>query len=138
MDTLEFAIERKILHIGNSLIARRNRDLKRFGLTSSQSETLLYVESHQGTSIVALKNHLNVSHQAVQKTVGLLHKRGLVRLEVSADDARVKCVSLSSEGGRLCAALKEAGALSGHSMLERLDEDQREALWNLLSQIEDV
>lgn len=136
MDNIEFAIERRILHIGNSVIARRNRDLKRFGLTSSQSEALLFIEGHRGTSIVALKEHLSVSHQAVQKTVGLLRQRGLVRLEVSAADARVKCVSLSPEGVRLCAALKEAGALSGHSMLERLDDGQREALWELLSKIE--
>lgn len=136
MGNLEFVIERKILHIGNHLIAVRNRDLKRFGLTSSQSEALLYIERHEGTSIVSLKERLDVSHQAVQRTVGRLRERGLVHVAVSPDDARAKSVSLSREGRLLCAELKEAGAVSGGDILARLDDDERASLFALLSKID--
>lgn len=136
MDEMEFVIERKILHIGNHVIAVRNKDLKSFGLTSSQSETLLYVEKNEGTSIVALKEYLNVSHQAVQKTVGRLRERGLVALEVSAEDARVKRVTLTCEGRSLCSRLKQAGATSGASILGRLDVKEKVRLLELLSKIE--
>ncbi len=136
MDDLEFIIERKILHIGNHVIAVRNRDLRGFGLTSSQSEALLFIARNEGTSIVALKRHLGVSHQAVQKTVGRLRERGLVRVAVSEDDARVKSVTLLPEGARLCEELKKAGAMSGHSIMSRLDEGERRRLLELLSKLE--
>lgn len=136
VENLDFVIERKILHIGNHLIAVRNKDLRGFGLTSSQSEALLFIERNEGMSIVSLKDHLDVSHQAVQKTVGKLRERGLVKVEVSIEDARAKSVSLSEEGRSLCAQLKRAGALSGSSLLEALDEKERESLLALLSKIE--
>lgn len=136
MDGLDFIIERKILHIGNRLIAVRNRDLKSFGLTSSQSEALLFIERNQGTSIVSLKAYLDVSHQAVQKTVAKLRERGLVNVSVSAEDARVRSVSLSAEGEQLCADLKRAGGRIGSSVLEPLDDRERSALYRLLAKIE--
>ena len=136
MENLDFVIERKILHIGNHLIAVRNKDLKSFGLTSSQSETLLFIERNEGTSIVALKDYLDVSHQAVQKTVGKLREQGLVFLVVSAEDARVKNVSLTKKGKELCDDLKRAGAMSGGTILEQLTVGEREKLFALLSKIE--
>ena len=136
MEHLEFVIERRILHIGNHLIAVRNRDLKRFGLTSSQSETLPFIEQHEGTPIVSLKEHLDVSHQAVQKTVGKLRERGLVTVSVSPEDARVKNVSLSQDGKQLCAELKRAGAISGDTVLKGLNDSERVSLLALLSKID--
>ena len=136
MENLDFVIERKILHIGNHLIAVRNKDLKGFGLTSSQSETLLFIERNEGASIVSLKNYLDVSHQAVQKTVGKLRECGLVTLTVSAKDARVKNVSLTKDGKNLCEKLKRAGALSGSTILEPLTKSEREKLLSLLAKID--
>lgn len=136
MENLDFVIERKILHIGNHLIAVRNKDLKGFGLTSSQSETLLFIEHNEGASIVSLKNYLDVSHQAVQKTVGKLRECGLVTLAVSAKDARMKNVSLTKDGKSLCEKLKRAGALSGSTILEPLTKSEREKLLSLLAKID--
>lgn len=136
MDSIDFAIERRILRIGNHVIAVRNQDLKKFGLTSSQSEALLGIERDEGSSIVSLKERLNVSHQAVQKTVGRLREKGLVDVVASAEDARAKCVSLTEAGRRLCAELKQAGAHSGRSILGRLDDQERRLLLGLLDKIE--
>lgn len=136
MEDIEFVIERKILHIGNHLIARRNQDLKSFGLTSSQSEALLFIEQQKSTTLGSLKKRLNVSHQAVQKTVGRLREEGLVHMVVSEEDARMKKLSLSDAGKELCHDLKKAGALSGHSVLNHLTADERKSLLKLLSKIE--
>lgn len=136
MEDIEFVIERKILHIGNHLIARRNQDLKSFGLTSSQSEALLFIDQQKSTTLGSLKQRLNVSHQAVQKTVGRLRERGLVHVIISEEDARMKELSLSDAGKELCRDLKRAGALSGHSVLNQLTENERKSLFKLLSKIE--
>lgn len=135
MEDIDFLIERKIIRLGNSLISKRNADLKSFGLQSSQSETILFFSSHPFSTITELKNHLDVTHQAAQKIVEVLKKKNLLEVSVSAEDARERCVSLTGEGKKICSQLKNQGANAGKNLFTNLTEEEKHALFSLLEKI---
>ena len=135
MDNINFLIERKIIKLGNLLISTRNKDLEDFGLTSNQSETLLFFSGHDGAMITDLKEHLKVSHQAAQKIVDRMREKHLLHIVPSKKDARAKNVYLTDDGRKLCTALKASGADVGQTLLSNLSEDEKSLLFSLLNKI---
>lgn len=135
MENINFIIERKILKLGNRLIATRNEKLKPLDLTSSQSETLLFFSGRDGARILDLKEYLNISHQAAQKIVNQMQKKGLLCMTVSSDDARAKSVLLTERGKELCSLLKSDGEDVGRKLLNNLSEEEKHTLCLLLDKI---
>lgn len=131
----EFQLERQILKIGNALAARRDRELAKIGLTSAQSESLLFFEEHEGATIIALKAHLGISHQAARNSVERLRQKGLLVAELSRQDARSKNIHLTMKGHDVCCHLKEQGALTGVDLLQFLTDEEKQVLAVLLGKI---
>lgn len=130
-----FCLERRILKIGNLLSAKRDNDLRKIGITSSQSEGLLYLEDHPGISIIDLKKYLCISHQAARNCIERLKNKGFVRVEESPTDARSRSVYLTNPGEELCARLKAHGRLAGLELLAALSHDEKKQLDRLLKKI---
>ena len=135
MDDLEFIIERKILKIGNALLNTRSEDLKKYDLTPVQSETLLFYASAPGASILDLKEHLDISHQAARNLIERLKLKKLIYAETSAEDARCKKIYLTESGKRIYSELTLMGHHVGQNLLYGLSEAERKELLRLLLKI---
>lgn len=136
MDTKEFLIERLILKTGNRINNIRNDDLKSSGLTSAQSETILYYSDHAGSNIKELAVHLKVTHQAARKLVDKLKSKGILEALVSREDKRYMRVFLTEEGKALCRELKKSGSSTGAGILEGFSESDREKLLEYMRRVE--
>jgi DNA-binding MarR family transcriptional regulator len=129
----EFDLQRQLIKLGNQLSSRRNADLTAHELTTSQSETLLYFANHPGYLISNLKDHLQVSHQAAQKTVMKLRQRQLLAARTSTIDARKHQLYLTAAGKQLATLLKQNGTLAGQQLLVNLTKKQKEQLAQLVA-----
>ncbi|OUO93027.1 MarR family transcriptional regulator [Cloacibacillus sp. An23] len=130
----DFIIERRILRIGNMVLATRDADLKRFGLTTVQSETLLFFDRHAGALAADLKDYLSVSHQAARGIVERMKEKGLL-YAVVGDDARGKRTYLTEKGRKLCSELKKKGSALGAGLLSGLSDEEKKALYFTLDKI---
>ncbi|WP_330456119.1 MarR family transcriptional regulator [Streptomyces sp. NBC_00820] len=102
-------------------------------LTASQGKTL-NVLRREPASMSVLAATLTCDASNMTGIVGRLEKRGLVRREPSPSDRRVKNVVLTPEGERVIDVIrgKMHHTLDG---LNRLDEQEREALYALLERV---
>lgn len=137
MKDIDFLIERKILKIGNMLSNTRSEDLKKYGLTPVQSETLLFYTANPGASILDLKEHLDISHQAARNLVERLKSKQLLCVETSAEDGRFRRVRPTKQGEMICSELTSRGSSVGHDLLRGISEAEKEELFNLLVKISD-
>jgi MarR family transcriptional regulator, organic hydroperoxide resistance regulator len=89
------------------------------GATADQFVLLSILAEEDGLSQreLAIRNHTDAN--TIAAMVALLERRGLVRRRTGADDARVKCVSLTAAGQKLQRKLAEHSA-EYHANLERL------------------
>lgn len=131
----DFLVERNILKIGNRLLNVRSEDLKAFDLTSTQSETLLFFDRHQGAGILDLKEHRKISHQAARNIVERMKEKELLTVEASRTDARARKVYLSPKGRQVCSQLKQKGTDLGTNLLRGLQEEEKQELARLLEKI---
>ncbi|EHN58874.1 MarR family winged helix-turn-helix transcriptional regulator [Oenococcus kitaharae] len=137
MSDQDFTLERQILKLGHQLIAWRSVDLKKHQLTSNQSETLFYFRAHPDADIVDLKNYLKISHQAACRMIERLKSKSLLQTGISSADKRVKQVYLTEKGRQLCHELQINGSQAGRTILNRLNDQQKQELADLLNKISD-
>ena len=137
MKEIDFIIERSILKIGNKLNNMRTDDLKKYGITASQSETLLYFEGHQNATITELKEYLQISHQAARNIVERLKGKNLLITTTSKTDARANIVLLTDKGRELCRELKNNGTNIGTQIMSSLSSSEKKELLRMLTLISD-
>lgn len=135
MKDIEFLIERKILKIGNMLANTRSEDLNEYDLTPIQSETLLFYAANPGASILDLKEHLDISHQAARNLIERLKLKQLVYAETSSEDARYKKIYITEQGNRICDELTLRGSHVGQNLLKGISAEDKEELLRLLLEI---
>lgn len=133
---IDFVIERLLLKIGNLSVNIRDENLKKRGLTSVQSETLLFFEKHEGASSAQLKDHLQISHQAARNLVERISKKDLLFIQSSTEDARRKDVYLTDQGKQLCHHLRQEGSCEGKRLLEGFTDEEKQILLNFLERME--
>lgn len=136
MDNIDFRIQRLLLKSGSALNNSRLNDLKRYELTPSQSEAILFFADNDNKNIKDLAEHLKITHQAARKLVKKLKEKDILSTEVSAEDKRSVVVSLTDSGVTLCAKLKKRGASVGGVLLSELNEDEKKHLLEILEKIE--
>lgn len=137
MDDIEFLIERKILKIGNMLANMRSEDLKKYGLTPIQSETLLFYAANPGVSILDLKEYLDISHQAARNLVERLKMKQFLYTEISSEDGRFRKVYVTEQGNWICGELTLRGSHVGQNLLQGISKKDKEELLHLLLEISD-
>lgn len=130
-----FELAREIRKVGGRLSRERDRDLKGLGLTSNQSTTLLYLQSHPGCQITDLRDRLEITHQAARTLVERLKAKGLVDVVTSDTDGRARSINLSEDGMRLCAEIRKVGADTASHSLSSLTPEERSQLMALLRKV---
>ena len=136
MDNIDFRIERLLLKSGSALNNSRLDDLKRYELTPSQSEAILFFADNGKKNIKELAEHLKITHQAARKLVEKLKEKDIIATAVSAEDKRSVEVSLTDGGLKLCAKLKERGASVEGFLLCGLNAEDKNQLLKFLEIIE--
>lgn len=131
----DFWIERTIRKIGNHLMNGRDDDLKRYNLTSNQSNSLLYFDKHPGALVLDLKDYLKISHQAARNIVERMKEKDLLYVVVSEKDARARQIYLTESGQATCDELKKLGSQVGTHLLRGLSEEEKQTLAGLLEKI---
>ena len=132
MKDKNFIIERQILRIGNKISNGRDKDL-----TANQSEALLYFDNCPGRSIIDLKEHLRITHQAARNIVERMKRKELLYVVISEEDGRFKQVYLTEKGRTTCDDLKHLGTNVGCQLLKGLSEEEKDQLLSLLLKIND-
>ena len=132
MNEKEFMIARRILKLGSLLMNLRNSDVMKYGLTSSQSETLLFISSRETTNIRDLKEHFQVTHQAACRIVSRMKNNGLLDMEVSEEDRRERVLKLTPEAEEICRVLKRSGGGYGQLLLNGFSDERQDELYKMI------
>ena len=80
------------------LTRRYEEALKPETLTASQFSVLVAISLHPGIKVTTVAEHIGMDRTTLNRVLAPLGRRGLVRLESAADDARAKAVFLEPEG----------------------------------------
>ncbi|MDQ6619347.1 MAG: MarR family winged helix-turn-helix transcriptional regulator [Pseudomonadota bacterium] len=124
---LSTAIE--LVHFGfRAMIARPDEVLAKRGLTRVHHRILYFVARSPELSVNTLLRTLGVTKQALNRPLRDLCAQGLVRMERSQDDGRVKRLRLTATGARLEARLSSLQQEHFAAAFERAGRDA-EAGW---------
>jgi DNA-binding MarR family transcriptional regulator len=113
---------------------RRTMDgeLREFGLTLSQRDVLLALWEGDTLDQRSLCERLGLEQSSVSRLVDGLVRRGLVLIEPSPADRRVRCARLTTEGAALLRRTPGSSELGGRMMTRGLNEAERRELIRLL------
>jgi DNA-binding MarR family transcriptional regulator len=84
-----------------------NRELKPYGIRSSEYIFLVNLYEKDGVSQETLSRNLYINKAATARAIGRLEKLGLVRRTRDAADARAYAVTLTPEGMKLKGVIQE-------------------------------
>lgn len=133
MPEMEYVLARKVLRLANLIIINRNTDIKELGLTAGQADSLLYFSQNEGKSAADLKDHLGITHQTARGIIERMVKKGLLRINISEEDARYKKVALTERGLELCRRLKENGMHTGDRLLNGMSEGEKKRFFSMIT-----
>ena len=117
---------------------RNNLDnqLRKHGLTSSQSEVLFRLKKNNGTlSQKALQEQMNVSHPTMVGLIKRLEGNGFVICRADAGDKRSKIVTVSDKAIEFYADMEMARNTNEQLMLKNIDDKEKEVLTDLLHRV---
>ncbi len=123
MDDAEYRqLVRKVQMIGRLIKANRDLDLESIGLTSSQSDAMIFIGSNPGCTISDLRAFLGVSHQAASALVDRMRNRGLLETMVLDGDRRSRAIIMTDAGRDLVSEIERLGSKAGRGITEGLPE----------------
>ncbi len=129
-----YILSRRIQQLSNTITQRRNRDLKKLGLTADQADALLFFHDHPESAAADLKTHLGVTHQAARAIVERMVNKGLLTTRVSPHDARYKTVTLTAQGEELHETMQRNCTDFGDVLLNHISAEDRDTLLTLIPQ----
>ena len=129
-----YILSRRIQQLSNTITQRRNRDLKKMGLTADQADALLFFYDHPESAAADLKKHLGVTHQAARAIVERMVNKGLLTTRVSPHDARYKTVTLTAQGEELHETMQRNCTDFGDVLLDHISAEDRDTLLALITQ----
>ena len=108
------------------LVFQHKRDtvLESLGITSSQSDTILFVFEHPGCTISELRDSLEVSHQAACGTATRLESKGIIEIKVSETDARARNLCLTEKGQEISERIQSLGTRVGLDALRGFTDEE--------------
>lgn len=126
--------------IHNQLEAGFNRKYKKYELTSTQLDVLLYLSQNSCTdhTLTDIAAHFGVRHTSVIHVLKLLEKKGLI-LKSTVPGTRARPVLLTDSGKQLgeqlLSELEQKSPLLDEIMFAGLSESDRQLLKKMLRQI---
>ena len=129
-----YILSRKIQQLSNTITQRRNRDLKKLGLTADQADALLFFHAHPESAAADLKTHLGITHQAARAIVERMVNKILLTTRISPHDARYKTVTLTAQGEELHETMHRNCTDFGDVLLDHISADDQDTLLKLITQ----
>ncbi|MBD5551537.1 MAG: MarR family transcriptional regulator [Lachnospiraceae bacterium] len=126
--------------IHNQLEAGFNKTYKKYGLTSTQLDVLIYLsqESCMENTLTDIAAHFGVKHTSVIHVLKLLEKKGLI-CKSTVQGSRTKPILLTGDGMQLCnrliSKMQQESPLLDEIMFAGLSENDRQYLKKMLRQI---
>ena len=132
MDDLKFYFKK----IHNRLETGFNKAYKKYGLTSTQLDVLMYLSQEAGTknSLTDIAAHFGVRHTSVIHVLKLLEKKGFI-CKSTVQGARAKPILLTDSGKQLISEIKQKSPLLDEIMFVGLSEHDKQILEKMLEQI---
>ena len=126
--------------IHNQLEAGFNQKYRKYGLTSTQLDVLLYLtqETDRENTLSDIAAHFSVKHTSVIHVLKLLEKKGFI-CKNTAGSGRSKPILLTDSGkelgDRLISEMTKKGPLLDEIMFAGLSETDQQLLEKMLCQI---
>lgn len=126
--------------IHNQLEAGFNKEYKKYGLTSTQLDVLMYLSQETGreTTLSDIAAHFDVRHTSVIHVLKLLEQKGFI-CKSAVSGTRTKPILLTDSGRQLgeqiASELKQKSPLLDEIMFAGLSEADRQYLGKMLEQI---
>ena len=118
---------------------RREMDasVRKAGITTTQWQALCVLYHMPGLTHSELVEHMAIEPPSVTSLVKGMERKGWIRQERPATDARVKRLHLTTRGRRLIGGLRRATEPVERRMTAALSESQRDSLKTLLRTLVD-
>lgn len=126
--------------IHNQLEAGFNKEYKKYGLTSTQLDVLLYLSQETGreNTLSDIAAHFGVRHTSVIHVLKLLEQKGLI-CKSTVQGTRSKHILLTDSGKQLgeqlISEIRQKSPLLDEIMFAGLSENDRQLLEKMLRQI---
>jgi len=112
-----------------------NRELKPYGIRSSEYIFLVNLYERDGVSQESLSRSLYINKAATARAIGRLEKLGLVRRTRDAADARAYAVTLTPEGMELKGVVQDKLRRWREALEEGFTEDECEFLLSAIKRM---
>lgn len=124
----------QIIQLGNALAWFRNQKMQSKGLTSSQSEAILYILRHQDEGITAgtLMEQLRLSQSTIAGLLKRLEEKNLIERRTADDDGRKSIIQPTQEGLALEEYLKKIAIQVEHILLQGMSKAEQAEFNRLL------
>lgn len=128
-------LSRMLRIAGREVHRKRDENASTLGMTSIQADALTFIISNPGCRIADLCESMRTSHQAACGIVDRLREKGLIEVSVSREDARVRTITITSEGYELYSKFMEMGRESNRELMSELTDAELSELYTILSKI---
>lgn len=115
-----------IVQLGNIVVKRRNAKAAEYGLTSGQTQILVFLLKNKDREInqLDLQNDMLLTHQTVTGILNLLEKKGFIRRESSEIDRRRKRVMLTDKALKLETAIQKVAYEFEAMLVKNMSEEE--------------
>ena len=125
-----------LLHDVARLLRKRfEQRAKCLGLTRSQWQTLAYLSNNEGIHQSGLAEILEIEPITLVRILDKLAERGLVERRQHPTDRRIWLLYMREEAHPILEEMREIGDATRAEALDGATPDQREALFNILSEM---
>ena len=123
--------------IHNHLERGKNSDLKRYGLTGTQLEALLYLRQKGGKTgtLSEMAQFFDVKHTSILHVVKLLEKKGLIARAEKKPGSRLREIRLTENGYMLTEEMERIKSEVDGIMLTGMSCGERAVLQRLLAKL---
>ena len=129
-----------IKQISEALERDCNNNMRKIGMTLSQSSVLLLLENDaEGTTTLKeIEKMLHCAQSTAHGLVTRLEEKGLVASSGDPEDKRIRVVHITEKGRNYCRDAKAQMQEMETRLLSPLDEAERKQFLNYLSRIRDA
>ena len=115
----------------------KNSDLKRYGLTGTQLEALLYLRQKGGKTgtLSEMAQFFDVKHTSILHVVKLLEKKGLIARAEKKPGSRLREIRLTENGYMLTEEMERIKSEVDGIMLTGMSCEERAVLQRLLAKL---
>jgi DNA-binding MarR family transcriptional regulator len=127
-----------LARLGQESTARFRRSLRPLNLGAQQFIVLKQLQVFGSCSQGELADALGIDYSNLASVTGQLYSRGLIERNRDAADRRRYVVELTADGEQLLVDADNAIESGEESMLNSLEDAEREQLWDLLRRMADA